>query len=160
YNLASLTYHRQVSGQWSVRLEATSTTHTHLERASQMKPKTIHHDRSIDKENINNIISRGGYYLFDVAASYRFFTKHNHEVSAFAGLSMAYSHNLYLKDVMPFRAPTEWTYEAYSGSLGGLRYDYLLCQDRLNIGFEVLGRYYFGDFPFQLNYGLRVGYNF
>ncbi|MFT4062225.1 MAG: hypothetical protein QM642_07705 [Edaphocola sp.] len=85
----------------------------------------------------------------------------------------------------PFEAAYETKKEAYLGGLAGLRYDYTFWKNRINIGVDFAARYYFGkknahlenpypntivpdpnipggrhSFPFQINYGLHVGYNF
>lgn len=159
YTLGSISYQRNFSEDLVFRIGATNTIRNYL---VDIYAVTLTQEQySGDKNAIDKIERRTLYYFFDLSVSYRFFDKGSNQFSAFAGPSMAYGRNEYLRAVhTDDYYEGELVSETYSGAVAGLRYDYLFWQDRLNVGFEVLGRYYFGDFPFQLNYGLRVGYNF
>jgi|SRR5690606_19450844 len=85
----------------------------------------------------------------------------------------------------PFHADYDKKMESYFGGVAGLRYDYTFWKNRINIGVDIAARHYFGkknaklenphpntqvsdpnipggrnNFPFQINYGIHVGYNF
>src|SRR5690606_28441289 len=99
------------------------------------------------------------------------FKKHRHSVSTTMSLSYAYGVNTILTDFKwigdpntsaeaQFRYSTETRKAQYFGGVTGFRYDYRFWKERINAGANFSARYYFGDFPFQLNYGLQLGYNF
>lgn len=85
----------------------------------------------------------------------------------------------------PFHSDQEYKIECYFGGIAGLRNDYAFWKNRINIGIDIAARYYFGkknanldnphpntqvpnpninegrhNFPFQINYGVHLGYNF
>jgi hypothetical protein len=50
--------------------------------------------------------------------------------------------------------------ESSFGALAGIRYDYSFWKNRLNAGLNFDARQYAGGFPFQVNYGAHVSFNF
>ena len=55
---------------------------------------------------------------------------------------------------------TENEEKGYFGALAGIRYDYSFWKNRLNAGLNFDARQYAGGFPFQVNYGGHMGFNF
>lgn len=159
YTLGSISYHRNFSEYLAIQIRATNTIRSYL--VDKYGVTLTQEQISADKDAIDKIERRTLYYFFDILASYRFLNKGGNQFHAFMGPSFAFGKNEYLRKIYTDDFyETEVVSESYSGMLAGFRYDYLFWHNRLNIGAEILGRYYFGDFPFQINYGLRMGYNF
>lgn len=147
--------------------------------------------------SLGKIENRKSFNYFDAGASYEIYKYRNHILSAFGGISIAYGENSYLTHVVwtdpepgePYGHPIEASYqsekEVYWGGIFGLRYDYHLWNNMINLGVDFSTRLYSGkknahlentypntqvpdpnipggrhNFPFQINYGIHIGYNF
>jgi hypothetical protein len=122
-------------------------------------------------DDTGKLIERQNYHYFDAGVRYEVFSAKNQALSFRQDLSVAYGTNVYLKDLSalwispdePFHiivAELEGKKEAQIGGVTGIAYDYHLWENRINIGLDVATRYYTGGLPFQINYGIHLGYNF
>ncbi|MBL7720222.1 MAG: hypothetical protein JNL72_15400 [Flavipsychrobacter sp.] len=122
-------------------------------------------------ESTGKLTSRKHYNYFDLGVQYTVLTMGRHSLSAIGSASLACGTNEYLvKTNLPPQQPgtfaeityaeTELKKESYPGGMLTARYDCKLWKNRLNLGAELAARYYTHNFPFQLNYGLHVGYSF
>ncbi|RYD99113.1 MAG: hypothetical protein EOP54_05410 [Sphingobacteriales bacterium] len=123
-------------------------------------------------EAIGKIEHRNKYNYFDLGISYSILTIKKHQLNTSLGLSIAYGENSYLLNALwtpptswepnghPFHADYEEKMEAYFGALLSLKYDYFIWKNKINIGADFTARHYLNAFPFQVNYGVHLGYNF
>jgi len=124
-----------------------------------------------DSASLNKLVYRGKYQYYDVECAYTFFQKPRHNIHGFTGISLAHGKNSYLDwlvlapgpphgqgDVIDVRFVEKA--ESYFGLFAGIGYDYFFWKKRISTGSDVSVRWYSNGFPFQLNYGLHVGYNF
>lgn len=124
-----------------------------------------------DTASIGKIETRNKYQFFDLGMAYALLRYHSHQLSVTAGVSLAYGENAYKTKLI--MAPGgiygqgdiidvayEWKNESYPGLIAGLRYDYFFWKKRVNAGIDFTIREYAHDFPFQINYGIHLGYNF
>ena len=129
-------------------------------------------EEEIDNYNdIGKLIRRWSYHYFDVGIRYEAFSAKNQSLSFRQNLSLAYGTDVYLTDLgalwISSDEPFHIIYRQYDkrkkvhyGGVTGIAYDYHLWKNKINIGLDVAVRYYTGGFPFQVNYGLHLGYNF
>lgn len=125
-----------------------------------------------DTNGIGKRQAWGKYYFYDLGLNYNLYQYKHHCISVNAALSYAKGEDIYLKSMIwlpswsggPGFHIIEFENEnkkaAYWGAVAGLRYDYYFNKDRCKVGAYFSGRYYGNDFPFQLNYGLGIGYVF
>lgn len=124
------------------------------------------------KESVGKLTTYNEYNYFDLGIRYELYRHGNHVFAASTYASFAYGQNSYLTEVLwmepsslepnghPFHAEYENRKEGYWGAVAALRYDYAFWKSRMNIGPEIAMRFYSKGFPFQINYGLHLGYNF
>lgn len=128
-------------------------------------------NRDFTAASEGKLMTHNAFGYFDLGAGYRLYQNGKHSITVSGGLSLAYGENTYLTkapwiDPMleePYaikQAEHENKMEAYLGAVAGLRYDYAFWANRINIGPEVAARYFSNGFPFQVNYGAHIGYNF
>src|SRR5690554_1086537 len=118
--------------------------------------------------SLGEIVYRLNYNYFDFGAEYNVWQFNNHRFSASGAISLAYGKNKYLiaaspsgyEFLDPLNAVYEEKMETYFGGVLDLHYDYTFWKNRLNIGPDFSLRYYNNDFPFQVNYGFHLGFNF
>jgi hypothetical protein len=121
-------------------------------------------------DDVGKLFYREYYHYFDLGAGYRVFFIKNQSLRFKQSVSVAYGTNMYLANVgaietigNPFHVLfTEYNArrEMQFGGVTGLAYDYYFGNTRINAGIDIAARYYTKSFPFQLNYGLHLGYNF
>lgn len=127
-------------------------------------------DNEVVPENIGKIINRYDAKSIDFTIGYLFAKFGSHSLKGFAGVSTITTVNSYLTHCSPraivpaFECLDLSTYaekrEWYLGGLAGVRYDYSFWKNRLNAGAYFKARAYNKDFPFQMNYGLQLGFSF
>ena len=111
-------------------------------------------------------MGRSTVNYLDLVAGYELFEWERHSLNANLGLGLVSSLNVYLDDYyfdpdhLHSYSETSAKREWYLGGIAGLRYDYTFWRDRINTGVYFKTRVYGGNFPFQVNYGLQLGYNF
>lgn len=120
-------------------------------------------------DDVGKLWLRTDYHYWDLGVSYECVRIKKHSLNLKQHISLAHGKDKYIADLVLWEYPNEVHIIHFSsdvknaqywGGVSGLNYNYSLWKERLNIGAEFSLRYYFIDFPFQLNYGLHVGYNF
>lgn len=115
------------------------------------------------------LYNRKDYHYWDLGVRYEMVKIKKHSFNIIQYLSLAHGKDSYVDKIIAFEYPNEFhiiylileTKKAsYWGGVTGIDYNYHLWNDKVNIGAEVSARYYLNNFPFQLSYGLRIGYNF
>lgn len=170
YTLAKLQYSRKILKSLSIGASFSFTQRNYTRSKDGfrfMNYYTIENYR-ISYSSLGKITERVDYYFFDLYGSYAKPISSNQAFRLFAGPTMAYGGNNYLTKLNLSPPPyndlgsleIDKRYEAYFGFTAGLGYDYFLWQKRINVGADCSAKCYLNNFPFQLNYGLHVGYNF
>lgn len=121
-------------------------------------------------DDLGKLFDRWRYHYWDAGVRYKIVAIGNHSLKAFQSISLAHGENDYLENmgVVPIPGNSSHTVfieyetkkECYMGGTTGLSYDYTFWKNRINIGAHFAARYYLKNFPFQVNYGLHLGYNF
>lgn len=129
------------------------------------KQRIMTWDRQDSEANIGKVIRRHNGHIFDIGGKYPLYRFKKHTLGAELGLSLIQVQNTYLKDMLridPWEVRTvyEDKIEWYFGVSGGLTYSYSFAKDKFDAGAYLRARPYSRDFPFQLNYGIQIGYRF
>ncbi|HRP90837.1 MAG TPA: hypothetical protein PKX92_12465 [Edaphocola sp.] len=121
-------------------------------------------ENEIGKENYGKIIGRYNAKAMDLGVTYKIFKKNKHSIKVISALSGITTLNVYLdhfyqRDKFDMIIYATEKREWHFGGMAGLRYDYTFAKNKFNIGAFSNARAYF-NFPFQVNYGIHVGYSF
>ncbi len=170
YTLAKLQYSRKILKSLEIGASFTFTqrNYTRSEDGFRFMNYFTMENYRISQSSLGKITERVDYYFFDIYCEYIKALAGNQKFRLFAGPTIARGGNNYLTKLNLSPPPyndlgsleIEKKYETYFGFTAGLGYGYYFWKNRVSIGPEVLVRWYSNDFPFQLNYGLHVGYNF
>lgn len=172
----NLTYQRKIVDKTSIFVSYTripfyfNGSNSNMSSNSNYKPITTE-EFDTDTNSIGKLHERYNYYYFDLGASYNFLEKKQHVFQIQLGASIANGINTYKTNlVLSFPSPEGWVdiinmekdfiRETYFGGLLGIRYNYSFYKDKISIGGGATTRIYNKGFPFQMNYGVSVGYNF
>lgn len=163
-NSLSLNYSRKISESFSAFIQ--------YSRLPVKGWLLVQEEYAMAIEAIGKIENRSKYNYFDLGAAYNMLTIKKHHLNIGFGPSVAYGANNYLINALwtpptpeepnghPFHAEYEKKMEAYIGALLNLKYDYVILKNRVNLGADLAVRHYFNAFPFQINYGIHMGYSF
>ncbi|HTO14676.1 MAG TPA: hypothetical protein VLZ83_02850 [Edaphocola sp.] len=124
----------------------------------------VFEENRISKENYGKIIGRFNAKAIDLGVTYEIFKKNKHNLKGIVALSTITTFNVYLdhfyqRDKFDMVIYASEKREWYFGGMAGLGYDYTFAKNRFNIGAFSNVRAYF-NFPFQINYGIHIGYSF
>jgi len=124
------------------------------------------------KESLGKLTSHNQYNYYDLGIQHDFIKHARHTLAGFLGISVANGTDQYLSAILwteptssepnghPFHAEYDDRSGVYGGFISGVRYDFSFAKSRLKIGPSFWVRYYTNSFPFQINYGVSMGYNF
>ncbi|HEY9178698.1 MAG TPA: hypothetical protein VIN07_13460 [Flavipsychrobacter sp.] len=105
------------------------------------------------------------YKMLDLYLTYKYSIAGSHHlVSPNIGISYAWGIDQYLQWHYYYffeeHSGYEWRKNSYYGLISGISYDYLLLNNRINIGIDIRGRFYPERKKAQYDYGLHIGVNF
>lgn len=172
-NLPSLAYSYQLKPNWNIELSFCTAPSSvigipHIfdrKNLSTSVPNLIIQNK-FGYESIGKLAGRSTADYFDLVAGYKLFEWEKHSLRANLGLGFVSSLNIYLDNYYfdpdhlhsypETSARREWNF----GGIAGVKYDYTFWKYRINTGVYFRTRVYGGSYPFQINYGLHMGYNF
>ena len=124
----------------------------------------------VSEKTIGKATHRSSLNYADLGATYKLLQPgRRHQLTLRAGISKAWGSSVYITSYDPIPRPWDWEWgpatadfrqERFFGALAGIRYDYSFWKNRLNAGLNFDARHYAGGFPFQVNYGAHLGFNF
>lgn len=124
-----------------------------------------------DINSVGKIESRKRYHFFDAGLNYSLLKMKRHTLSAGLAASFTFGDNIYKTKLVLAPPPPygqgdiidiayDIRKEYYWGAVTDIRYDFTFWKNRINAGADLAARIYSGGFPFSLNYGIHVGFNF
>lgn len=169
-NTLGVEYSRKIDDKLSIGIRYMQPNYSNPYSAGYMGERHFSSHLTIDwYDDVGKLYMRRDYHYWDLGVSYECVRVKKHSLNLKQHISLAHGKDEYVEDIIAYEYPNEFHIIHFSvsvknaqywGGVSGLNYNYSLWKERLNVGAEFSLRYYFIDFPFQLNYGLHLGYNF
>lgn len=130
-------------------------------------PVNVHEQRiqHFPEMAFGDLVSRYDYKMLDGYFFYKKTIQNRHSIDIGAGVSYCWGYNAYLKYFYQ-RTLSDATFDLesravhYWGFIPALSYNYLLFNNRMNIGVDLKVRTYSNRPKAQYDYGINIGFNF
>ena len=164
-SIAGISYEREIKNNFAIGGQYALWWGKPLSRGPRVAVAT--NELIGDSASLDKILSRFNFNTYDVYGIYNIILNKNIKIGLKAGPSITKGENEYLRSFMYYSQEepvcltfeTETVKETYYGAFTSLSFDYIFWQGRIPVGVDFSGRFY-RNFPFQVNYGLHLGYNF